>query len=172
MKESILNFIDYGYEVAVLQTLKPQEILQKLENEIFLTISAGGGIVRNDNDDFLMIYRNGFWDLPKGKLDEGESIEEAAVREVEEECNVSCNILNPHPIMSYHLYEHKGQMVFKKTYWFEMNAKQNNRLVPQLEEGITEVGFYSKSDLEEKLKTSFPNLQDLMERYFAKSKIG
>jgi 8-oxo-dGTP pyrophosphatase MutT (NUDIX family) len=50
-----------------------------------MIIKAGGGIVVNEQNEVLLIYRRGKWDLPKGKLDDGETIEECALREVKEE---------------------------------------------------------------------------------------
>ena len=143
-------------------------MLKIIGEKIFSTISAAGGIVQNDVGDFLMIYRNNLWDLPKGKLEKGELPEEAGVREVQEECNVTCQITDPNPLISYHIYGGKKDYILKKTYWYSMSALGNQKCIAQEEEGITEVGFYSKNDLDTKLSSSFLNLQDLMQRYYLK----
>ncbi len=98
-------------------------------------IDAAGGLVRNDNDEILLIHRRGKWDLPKGKLDEGETPEEAALREVEEECSVSDLRLGHELLTTYHTYEEKGVRYLKRTFWYEMRSSQKD-LIPQAEESI------------------------------------
>ena len=114
----------------------------------FLFIEAAGGLVRNENKELLTIFRNGVWDLPKGKVEKGELIEEAAVREVEEETGVK---IHKHYVDSiqkvYHVYSFKKKLVLKRTSWFIMSAKSMT-LVPQWEEGITKVCWMSELDLE------------------------
>ena len=103
-----------------------------------LFIKAGGGYVLNSQRELLMIYRRGFWDLPKGKLDEGETIEECAVREVEEECGISQLSTQSKPFSTFHLYEEKGKAVVKESVWFKMTCADDNELIPQTEEDILE----------------------------------
>ena len=95
-----------------------------------LFIKAGGGYVLNSQRELLMIYRRGFWDLPKGKLDEGETIEECAVREVEEECGISQLSTQSKPFSTFHLYEEKGKAVVKESVWFKMTCADDNELIP------------------------------------------
>lgn len=120
----------------------------------FKLIKAAGGVVRNKKNELLFIYRLGKWDLPKGKLELNESIEEAAVREVEEECGLnSLTILDSLPD-TYHVYENNGLTILKQTYWFSMSTNFVAELTPQLEEGITKVEWLAISEVKEKV---FPN---------------
>ena len=114
----------------------------------FLFIEAAGGLVRNENKELLTIFRNGVWDLPKGKVEKGELIEEAAVREVEEETGVKIHKYYADSIQKvYHVYSLKKKLVLKETSWFIMSAK-SMILLPQREEGITKVCWMSELDLE------------------------
>lgn len=116
---------------------------------LFNIIEAAGGIVINPDGKYLFIQRLGYWDLPKGKIDRGETIEQAAVREVEEECGIDgLNITAPAG-QTYHTYEHKGWDVLKVTHWFAMHSNFTGTLVPQTEEGISEVRWLSKADIEQ-----------------------
>lgn len=108
----------------------------ELFNEIPV-ITAGGGFVLNQKGDLLMIHRRGFWDLPKGKIEKGEEIEECAIREVEEECGVSDLRIDSQPFHTYHLYrERNGKAVIKDSVWFLMRTNHSTDLVPQTEEDI------------------------------------
>ena len=99
-------------------------------------IEAAGGLVFNEKEEVLMIFRRDFWDLPKGKIDEGEGKEEAAVREVEEETGLKQITLGKSLGETYHTYRTgKGKRVLKRTYWYLMNAP-DQKLVPQAEEDI------------------------------------
>ena len=108
-----------------------------------------------------MIFRNGKWDLPKGKLEVGENIKECAIREVQEECGVSgLSIINALQD-TYHTYEINGKKILKRTYWFSMHTDFKGILEPQIEEGITEVVWLDKKQIAEKLNNSFGNIKEL-----------
>jgi len=99
-------------------------------------IEAAGGCVFNPQDELLVIYRRGSWDLPKGKIDPGETPEQAAVREVEEETGIGEIILGEFLGHTYHTYkDHKDRRVLKPTYWYRMQTTQH-QLTPQTEEDI------------------------------------
>jgi 8-oxo-dGTP pyrophosphatase MutT (NUDIX family) len=103
----------------------------------FTCIEAGGGVVRNRKDEFLVIERRGVWDLPKGKLQRGEDFEAAALREVEEETGLEgLELLRP-IIPTFHTYELSGRKVLKETRWFEMRSPGRKEPLLQSEEGIT-----------------------------------
>ena len=128
----------------------------------FKYIYAAGGLIEKDNK-FLFIFRLKRWDLPKGKLDMGEGPEEAAIRECEEECGITqltiINELEP----TYHIYEYKGSYALKKTYWYTMKTKHEGALVPQLEENIEKVEWFTKSQIHEKvLSNSYPAILDVI----------
>lgn len=112
-------------------------------------IEAAGGVVFNSLDQILFIHRLGKWDLPKGKLEDGEQINDAAIREVEEETGLQelslDNFINP----TFHIYHDTRiqKKVLKITYWFKMKHEGNESLTPQTEEGITEVKWISVDEI-------------------------
>jgi 8-oxo-dGTP pyrophosphatase MutT (NUDIX family) len=124
-------------------------------------IEAAGGLVYNDTNQLLMIFRNGKWDLPKGKLEVGENIEQCAIREVEEECGISELLITQQLQETYHTYEINGQKILKRTYWFEIESSFKGNLLPQTIEGITEAVWVDKENIAEKLENSFGNIAEL-----------
>jgi len=122
---------------------------------LFLTlhhhIIAGGGWVRNNDGQLLVIERNGKLDLPKGKLELRETIAVCAVREVEEECRVKrCEITGP-AVKTYHCYIHKGEFALKTTYWYPMKTDYSKKLKPQTAEGISAVYWATPSVIKQRL---------------------
>jgi len=119
---------------------------------------AAGGLVYNDKDELLFIHRFGKWDLPKGHIEKGEGKKQAAIREVQEECGISAlEITNKLPT-TYHMFERKGLMILKITYWYQMLSEDDGLLVPQEEEGIDQVCFKTKAKQEEALTNSYKNI--------------
>src|SRR4051812_21020427 len=114
-------------------------------------IIAGGGIIKNEEGKILFIYRRGKWDLPKGKLDEGETIEECAVREVEEETGLRNIELGELIGVTNHHYTQDNENIDKETYWYAMKVNGDQKLVPQLTEDILELRWVAENELEEYL---------------------
>jgi 8-oxo-dGTP pyrophosphatase MutT (NUDIX family) len=139
----------------------PSRVLLKIE-KLTRLIEAAGGVVRNLKGEILMIYRNDKWDLPKGKIEKGETPEKAAVREVEEECGISgLKIVRPLP-PSYHTYRDGEELVLKKTWWYEMSTHDQSKLVPQQEEGITRVEWMNAEELKSALQNTFASVREVM----------
>lgn len=107
-------------------------------------IEAAGGVVINSNAEVLWIRRNNKWDLPKGKVESGEKAENTAVREVQEECSVRGINRGELLGVTYHTYSYKGKEILKKSYWYAMSCVNEQNLIPQIEEGITEVIWADK----------------------------
>lgn len=125
-------------------------------------VVAGGGKVYNTNNEILFIYRNNKWDLPKGKIEGKESIEETAIREVEEETGVEgLKIIKPLPT-TYHIFKRNGKYKIKITYWFEMKTKFNGKLYPQEKEGITKVEWLDEKAAQKALENSYANIKLLV----------
>jgi len=138
-------------------------MLKKIRKSVTL-IEAAGGLVKNPAGDYLFIYRNDKWDIPKGKLEKGEKKKEGAVREVEEECGIKVSKAGKKIINTYHTYIYKGEVVLKKTYWYSMIYKGSERLKPQIEEGITEVRWFNKGHMEDIKNNTFPSIMDVLEK--------
>lgn len=140
------------------------EIWQQFTN-LFTEIEASGGIVFNKNNQILFIHRLGKWDLPKGKLEKGESISENALREVEEETGLQDLILDQPVSETYHVYvERNGTKVLKKTNWFRMFYEGDQTPTPQIEEGIKKVSWKSEAEIQEKvLPKTFENIKLILE---------
>jgi 8-oxo-dGTP pyrophosphatase MutT (NUDIX family) len=127
----------------------------------FKEIEAGGGLVRNENDEYLLIYRRGKWDLPKGKLDEGETAAEGALREVEEECGAKDLKLGAELLPTYHTYEQDGMRILKKTYWFEMTSNQE-KFTPEADEGIEKAEWMNLNEQVVKNLDTYPNIRQIL----------
>ena len=134
----------------------------------FKLISAAGGLVLNSHQEFLFIFRGGKWDLPKGKIEKGEQIKEAALREVEEEFGISELTLGEYLITTYHIFFQNNKNKLKETHWFEMETKSNEVLIPQLEEGISTAMFKDKKETLKALENSYGNISLVFEKYFQK----
>lgn len=136
--------------------------------KLFRIIEAAGGIVNRPNGNILFIKRLGKWDLPKGKMEKGESREESAVREIEEETNLQNVELLDFINTTYHIYtERNGDKVLKYTHWFEMNFDGEDTSKPQLEEGITEVAWKNTSQIEsEVFPNTFKNIQLIIKEFW------
>ena len=126
-------------------------------------IYAPGGVVLNDNNELLMIYRNGVWDLPKGKNENNESNECCALREVREECGINKLSVSKYLKETYHTYQFENEKILKITSWFLMFSNRSETLCPQKEEGISKVQWINKKDLQKVLKNSYANIVDLLE---------
>ncbi len=142
--------------------------LEKLFEEFkkkFVQVTAAGGLVVNENQELLMIFRNGIWDLPKGKVEKNEQIETAALREVEEECGLEGVFIKDFAGLTYHLYELEGKQFFKTTHWYNMGiVDPDKKLIPQTEEGISEVVWTGKEQLGEVFKNTYPNIKWLINK--------
>jgi 8-oxo-dGTP pyrophosphatase MutT (NUDIX family) len=125
-------------------------------------IEAAGGLVKNEKEEYLFIYRQDKWDLPKGKVEREERIKEAAVREVEEECGIKVNNLGKKICKTYHVYISRGEVVLKKTHWFKMRCKGQDKLRPQKEEGISEARWFEKKYIGNISDNTFSSIMDVL----------
>lgn len=129
---------------------------------MFRIIEAAGGLVKNKKNEWLFIFRNGKWDLPKGKIEKGERVKTAAIREVEEECGIKGLSIVKALSTTYHTYFLKDKNILKPTYWFEMSCDEASKLVPQIEEGITEVKWIAKNKFKQVFDNTYESVKDVI----------
>ena len=131
----------------------------------FRFIEAAGGVVKNQHNEFLFIKRFGIWDLPKGKVEGREKLQECAVREVEEETGIRDPVIKESLPFTYHIYQNKGDYFLKKTHWYLMEISGQQNLSPQTQEDITEVAWLNVQQSQEALTQSYRSLNDSLSRY-------
>ena len=144
-----------------IPSVNPEETFRKLASH-FTEINAAGGIVENPDGEYLFIFRNGVWDLPKGKQEDGEEISVTAVREVEEECGVRNIELGNLLCITWHTYHRDGKFYLKHTYWYKMYDHVKEELKPQLEEDITSAVWVRKEDIGECLQNTYPSIKEVV----------
>ena len=131
---------------------------------IYKTIKAAGGVVNNEKGETLMIFRRGHWDLPKGKIDEGEKKKAAAIREVQEETGLKEVALGDTIGKTYHTYkDHKKRRVLKLTYWYLMQTS-DSQLIPEAEEDIEEAVFVELKSFFQQPRKIFGNILDVLKK--------
>jgi mutator protein MutT len=184
------SFDDIGKKKAVIyQYTKPkklQECIQEIRsssiknhiifhencdnvlNELksfFHCLQAGGGLVINEKGQILFIYRNGKWDLPKGKIEPNETTELGAVREVEEECGIKVSKIEQLIDITYHTYQMAGKEILKSNFWYLMRADSSQILSPQIEENIEKAEWVDIDKVDTLLSNSYESIIDLIRKY-------
>lgn len=145
------TFIHEVGENAVVQALK----------ETFRMAPAAGGIVMKDGK-FVSIVRKGIPDLPKGHVEQGETPEEAALREVEEETGIgNLKIVKALPT-TWHCYLEHEEWALKPTYWYLMSTIEDIQPKPQTEEGITKIKLIGNEEIEDFLKNTFRSISEIL----------
>lgn len=163
----ILNYVDLlekgspqVSEVTLFHT-DVEELWEAFKSHYKL-VPAAGGLVRNFAQQWLLIFRRGHWDLPKGKIDKGETPEQAAVREVQEETGLHELTLGAALPSSFHTYrDRKDRRVLKQTYWYLMDTPETS-LIPQEEEDIEEAVWMSPKLFFQEKRKIYPNIEQLL----------
>lgn len=138
------------------------EALKKQFFKKFTRHVAAGGLALNPDGELLLIYRKGFWDLPKGHLEKGETLEECALREVQEETGLLHLRLSYALCTSYHTYEHGTHHILKESHWFVMDAAGSQPLLPQIEEGIERIEWVPIARLKTYLDNAYPSIREVI----------
>jgi 8-oxo-dGTP pyrophosphatase MutT (NUDIX family) len=162
--ESICSLLLNGRKKnsVVIEVDNPEAAFNQFKN-YFRLIEAAGGRVKNEAGKTLFIYRLDKWDLPKGKKEEGETIKETAIREVEEECGITGLNLGKQLQDTFHIYSTNKGLVLKQTYWFEMTTNYSGELTPQTEEGITKVEWLTDEEVKTKvLENTYESLVNVI----------
>jgi 8-oxo-dGTP pyrophosphatase MutT (NUDIX family) len=148
-------------EAAIILTNR-LDYYWSLFKEQFTCIDAAGGLVSNEKDELLFIFRKGRWDLPKGKLDAGETLGACAVREVQEETGLHAVQLGMHLCNTWHVYHERGAYILKQSIWYQMKASSIEVLVPQIEEDITSIKWVPQNMLDEVLGNAYPSIRKVL----------
>lgn len=177
---------DLEYEFCLFSEVRIEEVLHKLRHtnvkgfyiynadleelwkvfqSFFEVVEAAGGLVMKEYA-YLLIFRNQFWDLPKGKMEKGESIAETALREVEEECGISKLTIEKPLTDTHHIFYENKTNKLKITHWFLMNTNDDKKPIPQKIEGITSAEFIKKKSIPELYAAMYMNISELLINYF------
>jgi len=146
--------------IAYIYHPNNEELLKKFSKKIPIVVAAGG-VVTNKEGKVLFIYRNDKWDLPKGKLDKGESIPEAAIREVEEETGVRGLKIENSLQTTYHIFKRNDIYKLKEVHWFAMKTSYKGPLKGQKSEGIMKVKWKGPKKIKKALENSYANIRIL-----------
>lgn len=136
--------------------------LEKAFRKKFQVIQAAGGLIVNEDNELLFIFRRGKWDLPKGKLDKGEKLEVCAVREAREETGLKEAHLKKHLITTHHAYDESGHHILKETWWYLLSAPKDQPLTPQAEEQITQIEWANPADLKKYTGNTYKLIIDVL----------
>lgn len=159
------NYIDMleknpKFKRVVLHNVNVEKLWTDFQS-LYKIIEAAGGAVFNEKNELLVIYRRDFWDLPKGKIDKGETPEQAAVREVQEETGLETMELGNHIVDTYHTYPLKNKRILKKTYWYAMKTAET-KLTPQSSEDIERAEWVKLAEFLADNPTIYGSILDVM----------
>jgi hypothetical protein len=155
------NIVKGDKKHYILIDKNPKMLFKAVKKKCTL-IKAAGGLVENAKGEFLFIFRNKKWDLPKGKVEKEEKVKDTAVREVEEECGVHIEKRKERLCKTYHIYELNGKVILKRTSWYRMEVKGVPKLIPQKEEGITTASWVNELGIKAKIKNTYPLILDVL----------
>lgn len=149
-------------EKIYIPSAEPEDCYKKICGE-FREVNAAGGLVENRRGDYLLIKRDGLWDLPKGHQEAGEDIKVTALREVQEETGVDDLSLGDLICVTDHCYKRNGIWHLKHTWWYRMYYLKPLDLTPQTEEDITKAAWVAKSSLPPFLKNTYPSIKEVFQ---------
>ena len=171
--KQILQYVDMLSKTKKIDKVIMHHLDKKILKKDFLqlmnVVVAGGGLVFNQKNELLAIYRRGSWDLPKGKIEKDEHKRLGALREVMEETGVDNVMINNKVGKTYHVFSHKGnKRSLKLTYWYSMTTDFSGTLIPQLEEDIEKAEWVSPKKFLKEYKPMYNNISDIVEKYLEK----
>lgn len=164
--KKIIQQINDGELLYVNLYHKKEEKLLKHLLKKLPVVTAAGGMVFNDKKEILFIYRNKRWDLPKGKTEDGESLEESAIREVMEETGVKDLEISKFLRKTYHIFKRKEKYKLKVTHWYEMHSNYEGELIPEESEGIKKVKWKNFAKTQKALTKSYANIKLLFPKEY------
>ena len=160
----IIDTIDNNKNIKSLVLITDDvEKTYNLIRKQFTEINAAGGLVKNKDNKYLLIFRNGKWDLSKGKQEKGEDIRLTAQREVSEECGITAPEAGDLICITEHTY-HRNGFILKHTYWYKMDYRLSEELVPQTEEGIEKLEWVAPENLKDYIGNTYPSIRDVLSK--------
>lgn len=175
-QEAPVFFLKYTSKKNIIAALKSKKVNQlylyhpkeeklwALFLQLFKIIEAAGGIVKHSQTgQYLFIYRNNKWDLPKGRIEKNEPVRDAALREVEEETGVTGIKIERPLSTTFHVFNRKGKYRLKKTFWYAMQTDFMGETTPQFEEGIQEASWKSAKEIPLLFDNAYANIKLLWE---------
>jgi 8-oxo-dGTP pyrophosphatase MutT (NUDIX family) len=163
----VLDLIDSKVPINLLSlalTVDDYESVKVFLKKKYKVIKAAGGLVRK-KDRVLMIYRMKKWDLPKGKRDSGEKSRQTAIREVQEECNVTVK-MGAKICTTWHTYTMNKKAMLKKTRWYLMDVVDDSKMMPSQEEDIEELRWMTQKEVYHALENSYRSIRFVFEEYY------
>lgn len=164
--KKLIRKIKQGSLVYVNLYHKNEDKLEALLLKKLPVVFAGGGMVFNAKKEILFIYRNGKWDLPKGKVEKDEAVEDAALRETQEETGIKNLELRGFITKTYHVFKRNDTLKLKVTHWYEMYSNYKGELKPQIEENITKVRWKNFAKSQKALTESYENIKLLFPKEY------
>jgi 8-oxo-dGTP pyrophosphatase MutT (NUDIX family) len=162
--ESTLQALETGKLPAAIFINPDTEVMLETVKSYFTILIAAGGLITNQEEEILLMFRRGKWDLPKGKQDDGENLEACAIREVEEETGLHSITLENKITETLHFYTYKEKKILKHTYWYKMKFTGTELTIPQIEEDIVDIQWIKPENLSKYLKFSYQNITDVFEK--------
>lgn len=162
---AILKDVELPYFQSITLVSEDKDFIEEQIKAQYKVIKAAGGVVRNQEGKLLLMFRLKKWDLPKGKLDKGESSKIAAVREVEEECGVSVT-LDKKICTTFHTYTYKNEHILKQTKWYTMDLVSDKNMKPQVEEDIEKLEWMDKKQVHTAMINSYSSIRFVIRQYF------
>jgi 8-oxo-dGTP pyrophosphatase MutT (NUDIX family) len=164
--KTLIDKINNGELLYVNIYHKNEEKLEQFLRKKLPVVEAGGGLVYNSKKEILFIRRNSKWDLPKGKVEKGETYEEAAIRETIEETGVKNLEVRRFLKKTYHVFKRNDKFKLKITYWFEMFSDYDGPLIPEPSEGIVKVKWKNFEKSQKALQDSYENIKLLFPKEY------
>lgn len=153
---------DIVYQSVTLVVENKPAIETQIKN-LYKVVKAAGGVVFNEEQKILMMYRLGKWDLPKGKRDDNEKAKQTAVREVEEECGIKVK-LTEKLCTTWHTYTMGTRKILKRTKWYRMNCTDETKMQPQTEEGIEKLEWMTEKEVQTALLNSYSSIRYVIDQ--------
>ncbi|SIN98321.1 NUDIX hydrolase [Chitinophaga niabensis] len=147
--------------MAVFRHSAPETVFANVKAQ-FTVYEAAGGVITNPDNEVLLMFRRGKWDLPKGKWDDGETLEECALREVREETGLHTVKLGHKITETFHYYPLKQKKILKHSHWYRMYFTGTELTVAQIEEDILDIQWIRPENLGKYMQYSYQNIIDVL----------